>query len=98
MKCCPVLSTICDLSPAKFEVATSNSLGGCIFKKLNYLTLTFWVRPHGRYLVPSTLYYLCIRSTKFEATMSKSLEDTITRIVTDGGQTMDRIWFEIIIP
>ena len=40
---------------------------------------------------------MCIRSTKFEAAMSKSLEDTITRNVTDGGQTMDRIWYEIDI-
>ena len=31
--------------------------------------------------------------------MFKSLEDTInTRNVTDGGQTMDRIRYEIIIP
>ena len=31
MKSCPVLSTSCDLSPAKFEVATPNSLGGGAF-------------------------------------------------------------------
>ena len=33
LKCCPVLSTSCDLSPAKFEVATSNSLGGGAFTR-----------------------------------------------------------------
>ena len=43
--------------------------------------------------MPSTSNFMCIRFTKFEAIMSKSLEDTITRNVTDGGQNMDRILY-----
>ena len=99
MKSFPVLSTSCDLSPAKFEVDTSNSLGGGAFT--GNLIISPWplgFRSHKCHLVPSTSYYLYIRSTKFEATMSKSLEDTITRHVADGGQNMDRIRYEIIIP
>ena len=83
-------------SATKFEVATSNRLGGEIFTRkyiIWSLTVTLVSRSHE--MLPSTLYIMWpIQLQSFEvATFNGLGGDTFTRNVTDG-----RLWYKINIP
>ena len=108
-KCCPVPSTSCDLSATKFEIATSNRLGGDTFTRKYIfwpLTLTVGSRSHKISPEPSTSCDLF--TYKVWSFLPLTLQEEIPLQETwrtdgrthrrTGGQMMDRLWHEINIP
>ena len=86
-------------SATKFEVATSNRLGGdTITRKYNIWPLTLTLGSRSHEMLPSTLYTMWpihLQSLKLLR------RDTFTRNLTDGRtdrRTTDRLWHEINIP
>ena len=98
-------------SPTKFEVATSNGLGGDTFtRNVTLFDLDLGVKV-TRNVAQYPLHHVTCSPTKFEVATSNGLGgDTFTRNVTerrahglteDGqtdGRTTDRLWHEINIP
>ena len=97
--CCPVPSTPYDLSSTKFEVATSNRLGGDTFTRkciIWSLTVTLVSRSHE--MLPSTLYIMWpIQLQSFEvATFNGLGGDTFSRTVTYGRwTTLVQSWYTL---
>ena len=83
-KCCKVPLHHVAYSATKFEVATSNRLGGDIFtRKYIIWPLTLGSRSHEIAQYP--LHHVTYSATKFKDARSNGLDgDTLTRNLTDG--------------
>ena len=72
-KCCPAPSTLCDLCTNKVLYCYIPRLRRrCIYKKIHYLTLTFWVKVTQN-VAQCPIHHVTYAHTEFEVTTSKGL-------------------------
>ena len=72
-KCCPVPSTLCELCTSKVLYCYIPRLMRiCIYKKIHYLTLTFWVKVTQN-VAQCPLHHVTYAHTEFEVNTSKGL-------------------------